>query len=107
VVEWLPVLNPGVQVHFHDIYFPYDYSNSVLGGGGGSELFFWHETALLMAFLTMNPGFRILCCQSMLHHMCPKELQALFPSHQLQKNEDGVGLDDGAFAASLYLERLG
>ena len=30
ILEILPRLNPGVIVHFHDIYLPYDYKRSVL-----------------------------------------------------------------------------
>ena len=46
----LPRLAAGVRVHFHDIWFPYDYSGGILD----SELFFWHETALLHAYLAGN-----------------------------------------------------
>src|SRR4051812_14697736 len=40
ILETLPRLAPGVYVHFHDIYFPYDYGSEVLS----SALFFGHET---------------------------------------------------------------
>jgi hypothetical protein len=51
VVEMLPRLNTGVRVHFHDIYFPYDYPGNLL-----STLVFSHESALLHAFLVYCPS---------------------------------------------------
>src|SRR5690606_17232979 len=47
ILDVLPRLNDGVFVHFHDIYFPYDYQRSLLS----SELFFNSESTLLHAFL--------------------------------------------------------
>ncbi len=69
ILEFLPRLQKDVHVHFHDIYFPYDYPGDVLD----KALFFTHETALLMAFLTLNTHFRILCSLGMLHHYQQEE----------------------------------
>ncbi len=41
ILEVLPRLNPGSWVHFHDIYFPYDYQRGLLT----DELFFSNESA--------------------------------------------------------------
>lgn len=101
ILEWLPRLAKGTRVHFHDISFPYDYAPDVLD----SSLFFWHETALLMAFLTMNASYRILCSLSLLHHAGSDEFRALFEGYVPRKFRDGVGLDDGIFPTSIYLER--
>ena len=50
IFEVLPRLSPGVWIHFHDIWFPYDYARDVLDAG----LFFWNESPLLHAFLIDN-----------------------------------------------------
>ncbi len=55
IIELLPCIPKGSWAHFHDITFPYDYGRRVLT----SELFFNHESSLLLAFLTMNDPIRI------------------------------------------------
>jgi hypothetical protein len=101
ILEWLPCLNPGVRLHFHDIIFPYDYQPDTLT----AALFFPHESALLHAFLCMNPSFRILCSLSMLHHDRRAELATIFPNYRPCKTEDGIALDAGHFPSSIFLER--
>mgnify|MGYP000424237323 FL=1 len=49
ILEILPRLKPGVIVHFHDIFIPYDYNRNTL-----STFFHWSETTLLRAFLINN-----------------------------------------------------
>src|SRR5207249_4543131 len=44
ILEVLPRLRTGCYVHFHDIYFPYDYQTSLL-----NTVFFSGESALLHA----------------------------------------------------------
>ena len=53
--EVLPRLKPGVWVHFHDIYFPYDYARDTLDG----DMLFPQESTLLYAFLTGNDHFKV------------------------------------------------
>ncbi|WP_271605732.1 class I SAM-dependent methyltransferase [Bradyrhizobium sp. CCBAU 11434] len=55
ILEILPRLQPGVLVHVHDIFFPYDYPEKWLK----QHRFFWTEQYLLQAFLSMNPHFEI------------------------------------------------
>jgi Methyltransferase domain len=57
VLEALGMLAPGVVVHFHDIFRPFEYPRLL------SERFnkHWQEHHLLQAFLAYNPGFRVLC----------------------------------------------
>jgi hypothetical protein len=47
IPEVMPRLVSGVLVHFHDIYFPYDYARNLLSG----DLFLPGESALLYALL--------------------------------------------------------
>lgn len=53
--EVLPRLKPGVVVHFHDIFWPFDYPPHWFLMGRA-----WNEAYLLRAFLTHNDAFSIL-----------------------------------------------
>ncbi len=55
-LEVLPVLNPGVIVHVHDIFSPRDYPDAWIY----EDHRLWNEQYLLEAFLSFNPEFRIL-----------------------------------------------
>lgn len=100
ILEMLPRLKKGTRVHFHDIHFPYDYRRGVLD----SDLFFWHESALLMAFLTFNKTFRILVSQSMLHYSKPGKLQEYLPNYNPAPGKEGISKGEGDFPASTYLK---
>lgn len=103
ILEVLPRLNTGVFVHFHDIFFPYDYQRNVLG----NSLFFWEETTLLHAFLIHNSRYAIKASLSMLHYDKKKELQQLFPNYIPQEEEDGLSKGDTEnkhFPSSTYLQ---
>jgi predicted O-methyltransferase YrrM len=101
VLEVLPRLRSGVFVHFHDIYFPYDYAASTL-----VELFFPVESCLLHAFLTNNSCWTIAVSLSMLHWGCPDSLRALLPRYQRARMRDGLYTErdpGGHFPTSTYL----
>lgn len=99
ILEALPRLKPGSQVHFHDIYFPYDYDRHLLD----STLFFSHETALLHGYLAQNTSARVLASLSMLHYKAPEELKALVPKYMPATNNEGLEDAPGHFPSSLYL----
>ena len=63
ILEILPRLKKGVLIHFHDIFFPYDYQRNI-----NSTPFFWSESSLLHSFLINNDQFVIRAAQSMLHY---------------------------------------
>jgi predicted O-methyltransferase YrrM len=50
----LPVLKPGVHIHFHDIFFPFEYPKAWVMAGRN-----WNENYVLRAFLMYNEKFRI------------------------------------------------
>ena len=54
-------------MHFHDIYFPYDYARDTLDG----DMLFPQESGLLYAFLAGNPRFHIEVGLSLLHYARP------------------------------------
>lgn len=102
MLEVLPRLKKGVYVHFHDIYFPYDYQRNLLSDG----LFFHNESTLLHAFLIGNQDYRIAVSLSMLHYAAPDAIRRLVPSYRPQPNDDGLrktDSPDGHFPSSIYL----
>ena len=100
ILEMLPRLKTGARVHFHDIYFPYDYSRGILK----EELFFSHESILLQAFLAYNSRFSILASCSMLHHGARQELQSLLPNYMPAPDDQGLSIGNGHFPSSIYLQ---
>jgi len=52
--EILPRLQPGVFVHFHDVFYPFDYPTDWLTGGR-----YWNENYFLRAFLSYNSEWSI------------------------------------------------
>lgn len=75
VLDLLPILAPGVVVHFHDIFLPYEYSRSHL-----SHAHFWTEQYLLQAFLCQNPDWEILVSAQAIVHHDPDRVGRLIPS---------------------------
>jgi len=74
-LEVLPRLNPGVIVHVHDIFLPFEYRRDwVL-----DELRFWTEQYLLQAFLTFNSEFEVLLANYCLSYYQEDQLRAAFP----------------------------
>jgi len=56
VLDILPILQPGVLVHFHDIFLPLDYPQRWVCELG----FSWNEQYLLQAFLSGNRDWQIV-----------------------------------------------
>jgi Methyltransferase domain len=74
-LEVLPRLNPGVIVHVHDIFLPFEYRRDwVL-----DEFRFWTEQYLLQAFLTFNSEFEVLLASYYLSRYHKEHLRAAFP----------------------------
>ena len=101
ILEVLPRLAKGCQVHFHDICLPYDYTASIL-----KTTFFHNETALLYAFLVNNARYRITTSLSMLHYAAPAELKKLLPDYQPVSASHGMydATTSGHFPSATYLE---
>lgn len=57
----LPRLQPGVFVHFHDIFYPFEYPESWIMQGRA-----WNEAYLLRAFMQFNAGFRVVLMNTFL-----------------------------------------
>ena len=109
VLEVLPRLRTGVVVHFHDVYFPFDYPRD-------SVRTFFHamESALLHAFLVGNRGVEIIFCLSQLHYDRGDVLAEIFPEYAPQGGADGLmearwrpfENPSRHFPSSIFLRRL-
>ncbi len=102
ILEVLPRLAKGIWVHFHDIYFPYDYSRNILT----KDLFFTNESVLLHSFLINNRQFSLMLSLSMLHYSVPEKVKEFLPNYDPEKNECGLALSKGHFPSSLYLKSM-
>jgi hypothetical protein len=51
----LPILQDGVLIHFHDIFYPFEYPQDWIFEGRA-----WNEAYLLRAFLQYNSSFHIV-----------------------------------------------
>ena len=61
--EILPRLSPGVWIHFHDIFWPFDYPAGWIFNEGLS----WNEQYALQAFLMNNTAYRVKLALRMLN----------------------------------------
>lgn len=65
IFEILPRLKKGVLIHFHDIFFPFEYpKNWVLKWSG----FGWNEDYILKAFLMYNNQYKVIMFNTFLEH---------------------------------------
>lgn len=72
--EVLPALRAGVYVHFHDVFYPFEYPREWVYEGRA-----WNENYILRAFLEYNSAFRIALFMSYLVHFRAKLLDEIMP----------------------------
>ncbi len=88
LLEIMPRLNPGVWVHFHDIFLPWEYPQSwVLGSRR-----FLSEQYLLQAFLAFNPKFEVMWASYHMLQAHPEALDAAFASFRVDITGPGTFL---------------
>jgi predicted O-methyltransferase YrrM len=75
-LEVLPRLKPGVIVHIHDIFLPFEYRRDWVM----EQFRFWTEQYLLQGFLMFNSEFEVLMANSYLNHYHQEDLKASFPT---------------------------
>jgi predicted O-methyltransferase YrrM len=63
IFEILPILNKGVIIHFHDVYYPFEYPIEWAINKNG---FGWNEIYILRSFLMYNNQFSIIFMNSFL-----------------------------------------
>jgi predicted O-methyltransferase YrrM len=74
IFEILPSLPSGIYVHFHDIYYPFEYPKEWIYQGRA-----WNEAYVLRAFLQFNLTFRIQIFNSYLAQFHSGLLKAFMP----------------------------
>lgn len=72
--EILPALVPGVHVHFHDVFYPFEYPPEWVYGGRA-----WSEAYLLRAFLSYNREFEIVLFNTFLERFHRELFAVEFP----------------------------
>jgi hypothetical protein len=87
----LPGLPPGVLVHVHDVYLPYDYPP------GYAERFY-SEQYLLHTLLSRSPTFEVLLATHFMSREHPETMQAAFGP--------AVGADPLFFGASFWFQTV-
>ena len=76
VLDVLPALAPGVVVHFHDIFIPWEYPRVWFE----TMRYYWAEQYLVQAFLAFNEAFEVLLPLNAVAHEHPGRLGAVVPS---------------------------
>jgi hypothetical protein len=76
ILDVVPSLAPGVLIHFHDIFLPYQYPRDWVV----DMRLAWAEQYLLQAFLAFNPGFEVMLPLHALTRSEPDTVHQLIPS---------------------------
>ncbi|MBE9210928.1 DUF4214 domain-containing protein [Nostoc sp. LEGE 06077] len=77
--EILPRLEKGVIIHFHDIFWPFEYCQEWIREGRA-----WNEIYMLRTFLEFNPCFEIIFFFSYLKENQENLIQQTIPRHIIQ-----------------------
>lgn len=88
--EILPRLKPGVFVHFHDIFYPFEYPRGWVVNASRS----WNEIYVLRAYLQNNPNYRVELFTN--YQVRMRLLDSAFRAERFRRNPGG----------SLWLRKL-
>ncbi|CAN5284679.1 class I SAM-dependent methyltransferase [soil metagenome] len=102
--KFLPLLKPGVFIHFHDIRFPFEYSEELI-----DKKVFWNEAYLLRAFLQYNKDFKIYFWLNYLVNLNDKELDQYLnklPLKDVLKVFNFGGDDISGAGGSIYITKV-
>lgn len=91
IIEILPRLNKGVLVHFHDIFYPFEYPDSWVRQFSRS----WNEIYMLRAYLQDNSNYRIIMFNN--YYVQKQLAKDAFYYERFLRNPGG----------SLWIERIG
>lgn len=75
--EIFPVLNKGVIIHFHDIYYPFEYPKEWVFKGLN-----WNEAYFVRAFLMNNDQYEIILFSDYLHKFHPHAFERMPLSYE-------------------------
>jgi hypothetical protein len=74
--EILPKLRSGVYIHFHDVFYPFEYPEAWFFEGNRS----WNENYLLRAFLMHNRNYKIEFFNDFLAYKYPQVVSSTLPN---------------------------
>jgi hypothetical protein len=103
--EVLPILAPGVFIHFHDIRYPFQYSEHMIMKG-----IFWNEAYLLRAFLMYNNNFKIAFWLNYLVNVDLPEVKKLLnflPLADWRRRFNNHSEDFSEAGGSIYITKIG
>lgn len=95
--EILPILAPGVHVHFHDVFYPFEYPKDWIYEGVA-----WNEAYLLRAFLQYNLSFEIEFFVSFVMRHLKDRVAGIMPL-ALKSEKEKISLYDDAPGGSIWL----
>ena len=78
----LPLLKSGVYIHFHDIFWPFEYPDKWLDDG-----ICWNEIYIVRSFLQYNNEFKIQYFNDYINRFYKEEACKYFP--EIEKNPGG------------------
>jgi predicted O-methyltransferase YrrM len=90
VFDVLPQLQPGVIIHFHDVFWPFEYPTEWADEGRA-----WNEDYLLRAFLAYNTRFEMLLFNNWLARVHPESLAPLMPASEMPGTTSSLWLRVG------------
>jgi predicted O-methyltransferase YrrM len=73
----LPLLKPGVIIHFHDVFYPFEYPKRWLLDVGAA----WNENYLLRAFLQYNRSFEVIFFSDYLSLFHRNRIEQIIPRY--------------------------
>lgn len=91
--EVLPILNEGVIIHFHDIFYPFQMPKDWVY----NFRFFWNENYMLQAFLMNNTKYKILAFNTYLQKIKHSLFEQEMPECLIGDDETG----------SIWLQKMG
>jgi len=101
--EVLPILSPGVCIHFHDIRYPFQYQQDEVMKGT-----LWNEAYLLRAFLMYNKDFAITFWLNYLVNVNLPEaidLQRFLPLSEWDRRFNNSANDFSSAGGSIYITK--
>ena len=88
LLEALPALRPGVIVHIHDVFRPFEYPRLLYDTYGNC----WQEHYLVQAFLAFNREYEIVCAAHAIARLHGERLRELVPLHRPDHPPSGFWL---------------
>jgi predicted O-methyltransferase YrrM len=85
IFDILPALKPGVLIHFHDIFFPFELPKQLI-----LARFFWNENYLLRAFLMNNDDFDIVLFNTLLQRKNRAWFEKWMPACLIESENTGA-----------------